>query len=285
MKLLIFVITLIAAAAAHSQWFDYVSPNQLVKCGTYGIVTCKGVGSSMTLKGHTYVRDFSNSSYQWKAIIISEDYLNTSVSCIMRNLYQIMYQKTVQVNCVYKEPRRFYLTSNQTVQDGTKITFHCHGNGQYTKWYVRNVYYPSNHPSIKDYSTFYYQNTTLRIYGTKATDGWWVRCIIYQYLIGKGPLTVDSRIYNKISKTSYIFIEEGSGQSPIYPSDHAPPKTLPTHHPSTQLPLNQPTTKAPPPSKNPTIPTPPNNDDHNEGGYFALLWSILAGSKDLKITH
>ena len=46
----------------------------------------------------------------------------------------------------------------------------------------------------------------------------------------------------------------------------------PSQHPSTQPPLNQPTTKAPSPSKNPTIPTPPKNDDHhNEGGYFALL--------------
>ena len=281
MKLLFFVFTLITVTAAHSQWFDYVSPNQLVKCGTYGIVTCKGVGSSMTVEGYNTIIDFSNSSYQWKAIIISERYLNRSVSCIMKNLNQIMYQTTVQVNCVYKEPRRFYLTSNQTVQDGTKITFHCHGNGQSTRWYVRNVYYPLNHPSIKDYSTFYYQNTTLRIYGTKATDGWWVRCTIYQYLIGKG----NSHIYNEISRTSYIFIEEGSGQSTIYPSDLTPPKTLPTHYPSTRPPLNQPTTKAPPPPKNPTIPTPPKNDDHNEGGYFALLWSILAGSKDLKITH
>ena len=284
MKLFLFVLTLIAIAAAHSQWFDYVSPNQLVKCGTIGIVTCKGVGSSMEVEGHLKeIKHFSNSTYQWQSLIVWGSFFNRSVVCKMKNMNQIMYQATVKINCVYKEPRRIYLTSNQTVQDGTKITFHCHGNGQHTKWYVRNVYYPSNHPSIKDYSTFYYQNTTLRIYGTKATDGWWVRCIIYQYLIGKGPLTVDSRIYNGISKTSYIFIEEGSGQSPIYPSDPAPPKTLPTH-PSTQLPLNQPTTKAPPPPKNPTIPTPPKNDDHNEGGYFALLWSILTGSKDLKIT-
>ena len=200
----------------------------------------------------------------------------------MKNGNQIIYQKTVQVNCVYKEPRRIFLTSNQTVQDGKKITFNCHGDGQYTKWYVRDVYYPSNHPSIKHYSTFYYQNTTLSIYGTKATNGWWIKCTIYQYLIGKGV----GLIYNEISKTSYIFIEEGSGQSPIYPSDPAPPKNIPTHHPSTRPPLNQPTTKAPSPPKNPIFPAPPKNDDHhNEGGYFALLWSILAGSKDLKITH
>ena len=142
----------------------------------------------------------------------------------MKNGNQIMYQKIVQVNCVYKEPRHIFLTSNQTVQDGKKITFNCHGNGHYTKWYVRDVYYPSNHPSIKHYSTFYYQNTSLSIYGTKATNGWWVKCTIYQYLIGKGPSSVDSRIYNKISKTSYIFIEEGSGQSPIYPSVQLYPK-------------------------------------------------------------
>ena len=105
-------------------------------------------------------------------------------------------------------------------------------------------------------------------------------------MIGKGPSSVDSRIYNKISKTSYIFIEEGSGHSPIYPSDSAPPKNIPTHHPSTRPPFNQLTTKAPSPPKNPTFPTPPKNyDHHNENGYFALLWSILAGSKDLKISH
>ena len=139
MKVLLFVLTLIAVASVHSQWFDYVSPNQLVKCGTCGIVTCKGVGSSMTVEGYYSLRDFSNSSYQWKSLIVWGSNFNKSVVCEMKNGNQIMYQKIVQVNCVYKEPSHIFLTSNQTVQDGKKITFNCHGDGQYTKWYVRDV--------------------------------------------------------------------------------------------------------------------------------------------------
>ena len=112
MKLLLFFLSLIAVASAHSQWFDFISPNQLVKCGTYGIVKCKEVGSNMKVGGYiTFLIDFSNSSYQWKSLFNQDSNFNKSAVCKMKNGNQIMYQKIVHVNCVYKEPRHIFLTS------------------------------------------------------------------------------------------------------------------------------------------------------------------------------
>lgn len=274
MKLLNF-IALITVAASHSQWFDYITPNQLVKYGDQVQVVCRGEGPSMSIVAQKYDRNgmsmsyqrYSNSTYQWE-VRYTRVYSNFTVICKM--LYTggaVRYEGTIKVNYTkFENPRHMFLTENQTVPDGTRVTFYCHGKGEYFEWSVRSIKYPHNHPFIKNYSSKTFQNTTLSIYVTKATDGYWIQCTIYAYyrLKEHGPM-------NELSKTSYIFVEEeGSGtQPPIYPS-----------HPPTRV--------TPPIPKHPTVPSQPpkdKNDNGLAGGYFALLWNILAQSKDVKITH